>query len=405
MKKGIAVVLSLLLAVCLLAGCVGQPAASVPTGSSEPSNLSSPPEGSTGTGEPEGGWVFPSIDESYFDLLCEDVDVTYHIGGDIADYIMLFFVSAYPLDKEEEFQISTDQSVSAFKANDIGGDRFRCGREVVLSYQAFDWATYAKLCTEDSDAAIEMEQKYTGALEQADDAIPALYLYKVNISIPDLFSKYRSVDGESREWKLPEGTDTVSVEELTVTYRGESKTYHPRNLSLTTKQVETGYDVFLSCSIGPCVDPSVTGEFSNMEGFPLKCRFDGDVTLTGVAFPEHPESQLVAARLKITPPDGRGFEMEWDGKTPVEVDAGSEVALTLNWTKPDLAGKLAGGALQYFSLLYEQDGEACAATGDVMYLVRPDAFAFYAQKYDGVDMTPYYRDFYPVWKELLENEA
>ncbi len=400
--KFLNVVLALLLAVCLLAGCTGQPAASVPTGSSEPSNLSSPPEGSTGTGEPEGGWVFPSIDKSYFDLICEDMDITYHVNNSGGNVFYLFFISARPMEEDASIQITTDQSEHVIEVarGEWFGDE-RINQATILSYQGFDWAAYAA-AYEDSAAADALMRKYYGALNQVGQRAPRLYYYKLTLTFDDVFSKYLTVDGESREWKLPEGTDTVGVEELTVTFRGESKTYHPRNLSLTTRMLDTsGNGVIPPLLSGIRVDPSATGEFTN-EIAPLCYKFQKAATLTGFAFPEHPESRFVIAKLKITPQDGRGFEMEWDGKTPVEIDDGSEVKMTLTWTEPGLAGSLGGTGMQYFALLYERDGEEYSVQSQVTFSVYSDAFAFYAQKYDGVDMTAYYRDFYPLWKEALE---
>ncbi len=404
--RALKITLIFVLILCLLAGCAGSPA---PAPSSEPgSKPSTTPATSQGPAldysDPELDYNKPGIDENYFDLYCEDMDLVYHVNDGGAQAVTFFFVSAQKL-KNGDVQVSTDLGTTYDLPVEDAMNVRELPKPLFLSYQGFDWKRHAQVELEDPAEAEKQRNAYYLAYTEAtqEPEKMALYGVKASANIQDLLtgSDYLTEDGRV---VLPSGMDTLEIREITVTVKGQSKTYHPKRLCITTKPLEpdgASGGMFGTGAFDVSMSPSPVGKLTTS---PMLFTARKDVTLTGFAFPDYPDNQALSCKLRITPPNGPFIDMDWDCKTPLELDAGSKLEAELTFLMPQYAGCLGGGGSLYISLVGEKDGAECYAPYHLVYALFSDPYEYYAQKHDGVDVMSYYRDYLAVI-EAAKKEA
>ncbi len=405
--KACKLILVFTLVLCLLAGCVGNP--NPPGGSNPGSTAATPPptpaptpeptpEPTTEpTQEPEVDYVLPGYDENFFDLACEDVEYVLHLnsGSFSSLKIPVFFVSAQRL-RKGDVRITTNlgKVYEPKLAGEVQAENL--DMPVFLSYQGFDWKSHAQLELESPEEADKKENQYYLSYVDARKALRSKPLYGGVLTLPLSELLPAEYFDENGRIKLPDGTDTLEIQEITVTVKGQSKTYHPKRLCITSKPLELSGGAGGLHDLGgnpQTITPSSDGTFT---GMPLAYRTTEDVILTGLALPEHPDSQILSCQLRIDEPGKGTIEMDWDGKTPVQLAAGSLVVGELSFTMPQWAGKLCGSGTMYVSVAFEQDGVKGYSSNQMLYTVTSSAYEYYAQKYDGIDMVAYYRDYLSV---------
>lgn len=395
------------LVLCMLAGCGGNP--KPPVGSNPGSTAPTPPPTPAPTPaptpeptpeptqEPEVDYVLPGYDENFFELVCEDMDYVRHLNSGTASFeaFPVFFVSAQRL-RKGDVQITTNlgkvyepKLAGQMQTDDLS-------MPIFLSYQGFDWKSHAQVELENPEEADKKENQYYLSYTDARKALRSKPLYGGVLFLP--FSELLPGEyyDENGQIKLPDGTDTLEIQEITVTVKGQSKTYHPKRLCITSKPLEpSGRVGGLHDLVGEnqTITPSSDGTFT---GMPLSYQVTEDVTLTGLALPEHPDSQILSCKLRIDVPGEDEIEMDWDGKTPVQVPAGAHISGELSFTMPQWAGKLWGSGTMYVSMAFEKDGVKGYSANQLLYTVTSGAYEYYAQKYDGIDMISYYQDYLAV---------
>ncbi len=375
--RALKITLIFVLILCLLAGCAGSPG---PAPSSEPG--SEPSTAPAPTQGPALDCRLPEIDENYFELLA-DTHAVIHTSDGLFSAMTMVLHSAHKL-TDEDIRLTTDQGkevrvliVSEWK------DEF--DEHMFLNYQTFDWAACAEVWN-DELAAEKLLAPYRETFQQVE--LPPLYFYQLSVSWYDMFPECRVDD---TTWALPEGMDMVQIKELTITVKGQSKTYPLRQLCFTDQKLGPQSSALYGAAFaGGELTSYEPGQFISPS---LKYYVNADVTLTGFSFPDFPDNQALSCKLKIIPPKGPFIEMKWDCKTPVEVDAGSKIEAELTFSAPELADVQGGCGLIYFTLHFETaEGQFIAPLGG-FYAIDKSPFEYYAEKYDGVDVMSYYRDF------------
>ncbi len=406
--KALKITLIFVLILCLLAGCAGNP--NPPVDSNPGSTAAMPPptpeptpEPTTEpTQEPEVDYVLPGYDENFFELVCEDMDYVLHVGhGEHG--VSLYFISAQRV-RNGDVQITTNLG-KTYEPKVAGEMQLKeLSMPVFLSYQGFDWKSHAQLELEDPAAADKKENQYYLSYVDARKVLrkKPLYFGKLYFGISDLLpAEYLDGNGSV---DLPGGAE-LEIQEITVTVKGQSKTYHPKRFCITKKPLkpggQSGFRIPGMMSSVEDMEPSADGLITDVR---LDYEIREDVTLTGFVFPECPDAQVASCELRISLPNGERYEMDWDGKTPLELTAGTDISGELDFTMPQWAGKLWGGGAMYFSLAYEIDGKTGYEPYILVYTLFSDAYEYYAQKYDGIDMAAYYRDYVAVI-EAAKKEA
>lgn len=373
MKRNLSLILVVCMVMCLFSGCGGNTPEN--TTSDSVQSTSGNPTQSTDTIDPA---VVPGKEKDYFELLCENCDMTVYLGNAYSRFVEFILVSTRKLDNKT-VTICSDIG-EPFEAELIAYSK--SGEvlpfEVFLSYQGVSWDRY----TSDPEALKEVQAQYQEAYGIIAQETPSLYSYRVAISFNQL--------GIPREGL----SEAVQLQTITVTIDEQSKTYSIGNMQFLPDKLQekTGGGLnprTLAISSYP-VQPSGEGTvtFSDLEYFAKN-----DITLQSLSYFGSPDNALLDCRLVITTAEGDSYNTSWDGCSPVEIDAGSSFLLTVSLNDPGVANKLVSNVLRNLMIDYTFDGEEYNVCLEIYCRIQGKPHDVYAWKIDGVDMLPYYVEY------------
>lgn len=129
-----------------------------------------------------------------------------------------------------------------------------------------------------------------------------------------------------------------------------------------------------------------------------------DMTLTGFQMVDR-FTEILDLRLIIESASGVSKDIYWDGASPIDAAAGDKITLVLYYKNPNMAG------LWYETEMYGEldyttagSGEQCILATRHLIPIVMNKHELHAILFDGLDMEPYYRDYYyPIYEPLLED--
>lgn len=401
--KWTALFLVLSLILCLFSGCELPPEAANP--SEAPVQTDPPLPGF----EVDPDEAFTPIDPNYFELLAEDCDVTVYTQEGGVHAITFMLLSAQPLGKYD-VTIGSDQGVTRNVRLISSKSQVQTTMPyyVYLCYKNFDWKACAQMMQTKPASAKLLLDSYQEEWQQC--KFNRLFSYQVKVYVSNLFSNLK---GEHNRWVFPEGQDTVAIQDLTVTVKGQSKTYHPRCLRLTnapmpvqsTKDLEQLYD-----SLGFSVQPSAVGDFYYNALWPVLSsgfqHLTGTMVIDQIGLPMQEGMTVGPCPYAFYGPFGRIYGGTLQENEFIRMD-GAKLKILLHWTDPAMANKLGATGLNYFALYYEtapnkpwDSPERRCFIQPIVYNIFSNAYEYYAWAHDGVDILPYYRDYVAVVQEV-----
>lgn len=397
-RTALALALMLALSLCLFSGCELQPE------QPRPSETTGPVQGTIPGDDVAPEKAFTAIDPDYFELLAEDCDVTIHTQAGVR-LITFMLVSAQPLGKYD-VTIGSDQGTTARVRLTQANMQTQMPLNVYLCYQNFDWKDYWELEQLDHWAAEDLMSQYEQ--ERNQHRYNRLFSYRVQVLTDNLFS---SCKGDDNQWVLPQ--ETVEVKELTITVKGQTRTYHPKCLRLTSAPLpEPVNDSLISYSDGLAkVNPTADGRLYS-DGFLFKTELGA--IFHNVSFPDRPDCTANPSRTYLLNRYG-GFDpsLPWvpgDAKFGEgSIEPGKVLKLELGWTDSTKAGLAGGTGLLYATFDYEErniwlfdapEGAPGQITVPLVYNIFGNAYEYYAQAHDGVDIISYYRDYVAALRDL-----
>ena len=377
---------TLLLCICLLlVSCGNAPETTIRT---KDTAISSDAQA---TVDSWANYNMPTVDNDYWELLCENCNITdYLLTGGVAG-VEFVLISARDL---EGMTISITSSLGGTAARTLTAldeEPQILPVTVFLAYQNIDWASLKG----DINALNKQIDEVYAAYEVARDNLPCLYRYKVAVSLIEL-----GMDPQPDENGYLPSDDEIAklppqqMESLTVTLGEESKSYALGNIgSLPTGAAEkVGYENGITEITIAKFDYAA---WPSKDGVLELTKFDykttADVVLQGISVLE---TTILQCEIKIQTPQGDKFSMRWDGISPIEVDEGSKITIeNLVIEDSALANNLTAQVWRYVVLRYSNSGEEYNSVISVSIRMRQDPFDIYALKVDGVDMLPYYIEY------------
>lgn len=365
----------------MLSGCVtSQDGTSVPTSANitQPIGNQSTDSQPTSSQAPTLDYHIPTVDENYWELLCENCDIVRYLENTRENFLMFPFVSAQDL-TGKIMTIITDQGVCMeMEVYKEANDPYSFPLGVFLMYQDIDWTAL-----EDGGNVYSILGDYPSKYRAVASELPELYYTRIFLPLDWL-----GIDAEAAE--------PQQIRTLTVTIDGQTKTYDLGKVLLIPGRVsETKISGGGLYNHSPLISGYSTS--ASKEGI-LKlpsCDYTvkEDVVLCGISLPGSEDVTVVSCDVIITTPFGDSFNMTWDANSPIEVDAGSEIRVELTLSDPALGNTLIANVQRYISLDYMSAGESYCALVYVSCRVLVDPLAIYAMKVDGVDMLPYYLEY------------
>ena len=224
----------------------------------------------------------------------------------------------------------------------------------------------------------EIEQRYRDFVSLTEEDLPEFYVYSVLIS-----------------WfYITELQETVVLDKLDVTIGDEVyevKLGRVRILppeAFPTEARVVSHRRFIINTIQPYNDGvfQLLGELES-DVVPE------DITITGLRIAE--EASRILDVAVIMNSGGQYMEMQWDGKTPIYLYKGDSIRFDV-FVKNEHAGKLLNYVVSHVIVEYTDSNneQLCAVCSQVSSLNRPSDHENYAIIFDGVDMEPYYRNYY-----------
>lgn len=382
--------LCLCLCLILLSGCneMEENTATKPSVLVPPTTL---PSGTEPVENVLDGYNIPTIDENFWELLCENCDITDYLLTDGVAGVEFVLISACDL---EEMTISITSSLGGTAVRTLTAldeEPQILPVTVFLAYQDINWTSLKG----DIDELNKQIDAVYAAYEVARDNLPCLYRYKVAVSLAEL-----GMDPQPDENGYLPSDDVIAtlppqqMESLTVTLGEESKSYTLGNIgSLPTGAAEkVGYENGITENIIAKFDYAA---WPSKDGVLDLTKFDykttADVVLQGISVLE---TNILQCDITIQTPQGDKFSMRWDGISPIEVDEGSKITIeNLVIEDSALANNLTAQVWRYVVLQYTNNGEEFNSVISVSIRMRQNPFDIYALKVDGVDMLPYYIEY------------
>lgn len=373
--------LCLLLALCLvlgsLTGCLptSQPTES-PSGTPENGSSQSSQQGST-HGQQSGSPTI-SVPEDYFDLLCENCNMDFYLRSGGAQFVVFWLISAKDLQKQS-LTLSTDLGSQAEQTIPAPIAVISLPESVFLAYQGISWSELA-----DNPKGDETLAQYRAAYQALGDDLPSLYCYMLMIPFKNL--------GISVSDDAP---TLIKINTITATIDGHSKTYNVGLLQFRNEKAHTegSYSALSQKSGGATgynTDPSVNGEASLPE---VRFVAKNDVVLQRIYAAGDTSIKVRNVSIKVTYESGETYNMRWDGVSPLEIDAGSTIELSVRTEAPNLSNTLSGNAACHFVLEYTDGDELRDTQFQLSWMVFTNPFDIYAKKTDNIDLLPYYLEY------------
>lgn len=324
--------------------------------------------------DPLAGYKMPTVDQNYFELLCENSDITLYSMSTMQNFLMFQLISTRNLEGETVTVTSNFGGTAVLPMN---SECVMLPAEVILAYQGIEWAEL------EGDAAKlkALRDPIYAASEAEPEALPSLYSYTVTLILSEL------------GMTLGEEEDILQLTELTVTIGGQSKTYSLENIRILRENAaENENFTGLSTTTWAVSDyPAKPGTDGVLELPDLHYVAKEDIVLNSFAVPG---AEVLECELRIITLLGDRFSLRWDGASSIEVDAGSEITVeNVVIRDPGLGDKLVANVVRYIVVNYTMDGENYNTAVPVSIRMRVEPWDAYAWYVDGVDMLPYYMEY------------
>lgn len=325
--------------------------------------------------DPLAGYKMPTVDQNYFDLLCENSDITLYSMSTMQNFLTFQLISARDLEGE------TVKFTSNFGGSAIltmeKTDPVKLSPEVFLAYQGIDWAALEG----DAEKLNALRKSHDAAIRAAQETLPSLYSYRVTLALSEL------------GMALEQDGDEAQLITLTVTIGDQAKTYSLDNVQILRKDaVENENFAGLATKTWAISDYAAEPGVDGLLELPtLRYQAREDIVLESFSVPG---VELQGCDLLIVTALGDRFNLRWDCHSPIEVDAGSEITME-NVVIRDaaLADKLISNSVRYIVVNYTTDGENYNTAVPVSIRMRVEPWDAYAWYVDGVDMLPYYMEY------------
>lgn len=325
--------------------------------------------------DPLAGYKMPTVDQNYFDVLCENSDITLYSMSTMQNFLTFQLISARNLEGE------TVKFTSNFGGSAIltmeKTDPVKLSPEVFLAYQGIDWAALEG----DAEKLNALRKSHDAAIRAAQETLPSLYSYRVTLALSEL------------GMALEQDGDEAQLITLTVTIGDQAKTYSLDNVQILRKDaVENENFAGLATKTWAISDYAAEPGVDGLLELPtLRYQAREDIVLESFSVPG---VELQGCDLLIVTALGDRFNLRWDCHSPIEVDAGSEITME-NVVIRDaaLADKLISNSVRYIVVNYTMDGENYNTAVPVSIRMRVEPWDAYAWYVDGVDMLPYYMEY------------
>lgn len=363
MKRYIALLLALLILTALLPGCAN------------PGNNTTAAENQALT-----DCRLPNVDADYFELLCENCDITVYMENDGGRWLEFWLLSGKNL-MGQSMTIETDLGTVLQVRFDYEFSEETMSLSTFMSYQGAKWDQMPQ----DEAAYLQARKSCEEAFQKQERDCPKLYKYRVAISFSDL-----GIEGDVL-------TEPVRIRTITATIGGRSKTYSVGNITFLPEKCSTspgGLYLRGSGGMGMRAEPSENGQ---IKLHTVELTANENLVLQGVSFPGSSGVTVTKCILVVHAENGRAEKMEWDCQTPVQISAGSLLSVEFTVCDPAIANAMWGNAMRYVRLHYICDGTEYSVAMQHYYMLLADAFDIYAMKEDGVDTLGYYLKFKNVY--------
>lgn len=378
MKKYLLLFAALCCMLGLLSGCAGQEQTD-PSGTSAPSVV---PSG-TMPDDVLDGIRLPTAVPDYFELLCENTHAAFYLRSSGMNFMEFRLFSAEDLEGQvmtlcsdlgQPFEMEIPRALS---------EPDMCPFYVFAAYQDLPWKELA----ENEEAFSQELERYELAYDRSVSGLPRLYTYPICCSFQQLGVEMDAV------------TEALRLRTLSVTIGGQTKTYELADARFLPEKCPGSYGgglIITSFPGGVHADPSGEGS-ARIPKFRLEAK--RDMVLQGLSFAGDDGSEVFQCILEVKPKTGGMYSFHWDGSSPVEIDEGSALTMEVSFRTPALAEALSGTSVHYLQIHYTVDGEEYVASTQTSFLLYGHAYDIYAEKVDGVDLLPYYLEYYNVVKE------
>ena len=420
----------------MLAGCQTGPADTQPSGGDVPTGNTEP----IGTAVPTGTTVPPVTEpvdtrllppENPGNSLIEyDPDRQIYIASEnvYADYYMgisgfvsfgFYIYSRQKLDPEEitvtlpadlPFVVMTDQSSVERKPHvaleeGSGGEAF--GRLPFYLYLAYRGETFEEgeaVAPYILEGGIYEVMNTEGELVYAGDVLAGTYELKEGEEIDPRYREFASLKEEDLPefyvysviiglYNITDLQETAVLDKLDLTIGGE------------TYEAKLGCVRLLPQEAFPA-DAKIVGGNSRGSGSGglysdgIFIQFDvltideatEDITITGLRMAE--EASRILDITVILTSGGQYMEMKWDGVSPIYLYKGDSISIDAV-VKNEHAAKFMGSVWSHAIVEYTNSAneQLCSVATQAVRAVRPP-YEYYAILFEGLDMEPYYRNYY-----------
>ena len=335
-------------------------------------------------------YKMPTVDEDFFELVCENSDVTCYLLSNGFRTVQYILLSAQDL-KGQTVTFTSDLGYTIERVITSQETSVPISHAAFMAYQSIDW-----LSLEGSHSALmaQVGQAQTG-YDAARISTPWLYSYTIVLALSELGAgPVPDENGFMPDRDVIAALPPQRIETLTVTIGNQTKVYNLGNVIALGEAITENVDPQARVDmknpgiLDYPVYPSANGV---MEISSLEYHVTEDAVLCGFTVPG---TEVLQCEIKVTTPTGDKYNFLWDCASPLEVDEGSEFSLkNIVIRDPFLAGKLMAVAWRYPILHYTCGGEEFDVAGQICIRMRQDPFDVYALKVDGVDMMPYYLEY------------
>ncbi|MBR5136633.1 MAG: hypothetical protein IKV30_01235 [Clostridia bacterium] len=362
----------------------GEMGSSTPIPTQPSGNVSTPnvnnPTPTPNTEEILKNIVMPSSEEIFFELLCDNIDITVYKGNGGWNFIFFKLLSTRDL-SGEEILVSTDIQTTPVSVGNIinSGDSRVFDLETFYTYQGISWE---KVLAKQN---IEEQTRIKQAYELVKESLPTVYMYQIQIPYSAL--GIDDVQGNAKK-----------VNEITISIGGVQKSYEIDNISREPEMVGGFGSALMQIqgyAWGYRVRPTLTGEVVFPE---VSFIAKSDLTLESIKI-ENREVAVVQCNLVLRLKNGFVITTVWDGKSSFDVDEGTEIAMILTVEDSYLANKLQGITSMYISVEYECNGQMYFTTDAALVLLTAESSDIYAHIVDDIDPLPYYMEYLNCLKD------
>ena len=224
----------------------------------------------------------------------------------------------------------------------------------------------------------EIEQRYRDFVSLTGDDLPQFYVYYIDVML----------------YGITDVQETVVLDKLEITIGDEAYEaklgcvrWLPPEAFPTEARVASYELGFYTNAIQLYND----GVFQLADVFQME-EAQEDITITGLRIAE--EATRILDIKVVMNSGGQYMEMQWDGVSPIYLYEGDSISISVV-VKNEHAGKLLNYLVNHTIVEYTDSSneQLCAVTTQVSILERNE-FEHYAIIFDGLDLEPYYRNYF-----------